>query len=235
MGDCPEHGLSVLSVHRGGAMTLRMLCAVPGCLLALAAFPAVAEPCAGTYVAHVPEIAARLELGHDGRFHYQLAYGALDEVAEGRWRWSDDHVVLASDPVTPPEIMLLSDAPLPGNRLQVDLDLPDGISLQYFNVVLEQKDGSIRGLQFAADGLDVALDPAKPAAALRIDLPVLSYSSANFPLAPGGHAMKLKFVPHDIGKAVLTDTPMTERGNTLVMERHERTIAFVREGKCAGP
>jgi hypothetical protein len=202
---------------------------------ALAVSPVHAEPCPGTYIAHEPEIAAQLDLDAGGRFHYALAYGALDEMADGQWRWDGGHLLLASDPVTPPEVTLLSDEALADNRLQVDLDLPDGIALQYFNVVLVQPDGGLRGLQFAADGLDVALDPAHAPAALRIDLPALDFSSRSFPLKPGGHSLKLRFVPHDLGKAVLTDQPLTEEGSSLLLERHDRKIAFKREGGCRLP
>jgi hypothetical protein len=205
------------------------------CALLLGVPPAYSEPCPGTYIAHEPEIAAQLDLDAGGRFHYALAYGAINEVADGQWRWQGGHLLLASDPVTPPEVALVSDDPLPGDRLQVDLDLPDGIPLQYFNVVLVQPDGALRGLQFAADGLDVALDPAHPPAALRIDLPALDFSSRGFPLTPGGHSLRLRFVPHDIGKAVLADQPLTEEGSTLLLERHDRKIAFKREGGCRVP
>ncbi len=204
-------------------------------VLVLSASTVRAEPCPGLYVTHDAEIAGQIELGADGRFHYKLAYGALNEVAQGHWSWAGDRLVLASDPVTPPEFVMVSDDPLTEDRLQVDLDLPDGIPLQYFNVVLQQQDGAIRGLQFAADGLDVALDPARPPAALRIDLPVLNFSSRSFPLAPGGHSVTLRFLPHDLGKAVLKDTPLTEQGTTLTLQRHDREITFAREGRCGGP
>ena len=213
-------------------MTLRISCLVLAAALAVWAPGADAEPCPGTYSGHEPEIAAQLELGADARFHYSLAYGALDEVAEGRWRWANGRVLLTSDPVTPPEFRLLSDDPLAEKRLQVDMDLPDGISLQYFNVVLQQKDGSLRGLQFAADGLDVPLDPANPPSALRLDLPVVNLSSQSFPLAPGGHSLKFRFLPHDLGKVAMVDVALEEQGNTLVLDSHDRKITLTREGRC---
>lgn len=49
-------------------------------LLALAN-PAVA----GFYRSHQMEIGAALQLDDDGRFQYQLDYGAVSESAEGNW------------------------------------------------------------------------------------------------------------------------------------------------------
>lgn len=44
----------------------------------------VATP-AGFYVAHQMEVGAALQLDEDGRFQYQLDYGAVSEAAEGNW------------------------------------------------------------------------------------------------------------------------------------------------------
>jgi hypothetical protein len=216
-------------------MHSRLPAAAFGVLLALTASPARAEPCPGTYVTHDDGVTGQIEFGADGRFHYKLAFGGLNETAQGHWRWAGDRLLLAGDPVTPPEFVMVSDDALTVDRLQVDLDLPDGVPLQYFNVVLQQPDGAIRGLQFAADGLDVALDPAHPPAAMRIDLPVVNFSSRSFPLTPGGHSLKLRFLPHDLGKAVLKDAALTEHGTTLTFERRDRQITFAREGRCGGP
>lgn len=43
------------------------------------------------------EIAAMLEITADGRFRYALSYGALDEVAEGRWTVLGGAVTLMAD------------------------------------------------------------------------------------------------------------------------------------------
>ena len=40
---------------------------------------------AGFYRSHQMEIGAALELDEDGRFMYQLDYGAVSEAAEGNW------------------------------------------------------------------------------------------------------------------------------------------------------
>ena len=59
---------------------------------------ALADPAgfAGFYRSHQMEIGAALELQPDGRFRYQLDYGAVSEGAEGRWTAKDGVVLLTS-------------------------------------------------------------------------------------------------------------------------------------------
>ena len=57
-------------------------------LLAMAEPPSVG----GFYRSNQMEIGAALELDDDGRFQYQLDYGAVSESAEGKWS-SDGYTV----------------------------------------------------------------------------------------------------------------------------------------------
>src|SRR5207248_1959690 len=90
----------------------------------------------GTYDGHQMEIAAALELLADGRFRYGLAYGALDEEAAGKWIVRGDHVLLTSDPVRAPRFVLVSQGKGAPGVLRVDLDVPKGLSRQYFDAVI---------------------------------------------------------------------------------------------------
>ena len=49
----------------------------------------------GVYDGGQMEIAAALELTKDGQFRYVLSYGALDEMASGRWTAENGTVVLS--------------------------------------------------------------------------------------------------------------------------------------------
>jgi len=51
-----------------------------------------AQPVTGFYVSNQMEIGAALELEADGKFQYQLDYGAVSEAAEGNWS-TDGNVV----------------------------------------------------------------------------------------------------------------------------------------------
>src|SRR5437763_3681862 len=86
----------------------------------------------GTYDGRQMEMAAALELLADGRFRYGLAYGALDEEAAGKWIVHGDRVLLTSDPVTAPRFGLVSQSKGAPGVLRIDLDVPKGLSRQYF-------------------------------------------------------------------------------------------------------
>ena len=61
-------------------------------LLAIAAAP----PQAGFYMSNQMEIGAALQLYEDGKFQYQLDYGAVSESAEGNWSFEGDTLYLTA-------------------------------------------------------------------------------------------------------------------------------------------
>jgi hypothetical protein len=63
-----------------------------GLLLVMAGVPTHA----GFYMSHQMEIGAALQLDEDGRFQYQLDYGAVSEAAEGNWSIEGDTVYLTA-------------------------------------------------------------------------------------------------------------------------------------------
>lgn len=62
-------------------------------ILLAAADPA---PVAGFYVSNQMEVGAALELEPDGKFQYQLDYGAVSEAAEGNWSSDGTNVYLTA-------------------------------------------------------------------------------------------------------------------------------------------
>lgn len=54
-------------------------------LTALLLLLADLSPFTGFYMAHQMEVGAALQLDEDGKFQYQLDYGAVSEAAEGNW------------------------------------------------------------------------------------------------------------------------------------------------------
>ena len=61
-------------------------------LLSMADAPAVT----GFYMAHQIEVGAALQLDDDGKFQYQLDYGAVSEAAEGKWSTDGTNVYLTA-------------------------------------------------------------------------------------------------------------------------------------------
>jgi len=214
-------------------------------LVMLAACPSAAQvgptslerpPCPiGYWDGGEAEVAAQLRLLPDGRFAYAMSYGALDEVAEGRWEEKPGGVALTSDPFNPPRFVKLAEEPAEAPALQIELALPDGISRQFFEVIVTFSDGSSRIRQFTEDGLEIPLDgPAKPVA-MAVLLPVLGIQSERFALAGSGARLTVRFEPNELGKVAFNATPMTGAGGELLLERHGRELHFRRSGGgCAG-
>src|SRR4051794_22752582 len=133
---CPASGDSSPSA----SASRRQIAVIAGGGLLLAASLIVARPAntqpaslVGTYDGGQMEMAAGLELRADSRFNYALSYGALDEEAAGRWTLSGDRVLLTSDPVVAPRFVLVSRGRGVNGMLQLDLEVPNGLSRQYFN------------------------------------------------------------------------------------------------------
>lgn len=63
---------------------------------ALALFLVEPTAMAGFYMSHQIEIGAALQLDDDGRFQYQLDYGAVSESAEGNWSYEGSVIYLTA-------------------------------------------------------------------------------------------------------------------------------------------
>ena len=65
-------------------------------LAALLLAMADAPPAAGFYTTSQMEVGAALQLDDDGKFQYQLDYGAVSEAAEGTWSSDGQTVYLTA-------------------------------------------------------------------------------------------------------------------------------------------
>jgi hypothetical protein len=184
---------------------------------------------AGRYDGHQMEMAAALELEASGRFRYALAYGALDEEAAGTWTQRGNQVLLSSDPVAPPRFVLLSQGRGGNNLLRIDLDVPHGMSRQYFDAVVTTAKGRTARKQFAEDGLVWPFSPGDPPTGVRIALQMFQVASQPLRLDPNaGYALRFRFEPNDLGKVNFQAAPLSIVNGNLVLERHGRTITFRR-------
>jgi len=69
-------------------------------LAALLLAAAEPQPLAGFYRSHQMEVGAALQLDSDGKFQYQLDYGAVSESAEGQWSSDGKAVYLTATTMT---------------------------------------------------------------------------------------------------------------------------------------
>jgi hypothetical protein len=210
-------------------------------------------PCAGRYSTEAPAIgttvaaapatppetaksrpAAKLELKPEGRFSYTFTRGDQQETAEGRWRAGEDRVVLTGDPITAPAFVLGTNEALSEPVLRIELDLPNGLSRQYFTVAVRLADGTIVGRGFTDAPFELPTGTRNPPVALRIDVPTLTLSSAEFTLGPGaGHRLHVRFAANDLGKVAFADTPLIERDGALVLPHAGGDLSLRREGRCS--
>jgi hypothetical protein len=203
------------------------------CLLAAATAsgPVMAQPTSlsGVYDGGQMEIAAALELKPDGRFNYALSYGALDEQAEGRWTVSGDRVLLSSNPVVAPRLFLVSRSRAPEGLLQLSLDVPRGVSRQYFDALITRGNGQTQKVQLREDGLSLSFGRADPPTAVQLVLQMFRVASEPVRLDPSsGYLVQFRFEPNDIGKADFRAEPLRIVNGALVLERHGRTLRFRR-------
>ena len=186
----------------------------------------------GTYDGNQMEMAVSLELTADGRFRYALSYGALDEQAAGRWTTRGNQVLLTSDPVTPPRFVLVSQGRGADGMLQVQLDVPRGVSRQYFNALLAKADGQTERRQFAEEGLLLPFAPGGAPIGIQLVLQVFDVASQPVRLDPAaGYSLRFRFEPNDIGKVAFQAMPLAIVNGDLVLDRHGRTIRFRRTNR----
>jgi hypothetical protein len=181
----------------------------------------------GTYDGGQMEIAAALELKADGRFRYVLAYGALDEEATGKWTMSGDHVLLTSDPITAPRFDLVSHGRGVNGMLQLNLDVPKGLSRQYFDAVITMTNGQVQRQQFSENGLLSPFTRDNVPTSVRILLQMFNVISEPVALdVSSGYSVRVRFEPNDLGKVPFQATPLRIVDGDLVLDRHGRTIRF---------
>ena len=191
--------------------------------------PSVPSP-AGTYEIHQMEMAGGLELQQDGHFRYAFTYGAVDEEAEGDWSFDGGTVRLTSKPMPKePSFDLVSDTTASQCTLSLAVDwgkfgwssAPD---------VLVAYDGAPRQLHMlqADDKGVVHLENCAVTTVVPL-VPMFGVPGAPLELSPAtGHKLSLRFRPNDLGHIAFRGEPLKLDGSSLVMERYDTQIRFVR-------
>lgn len=184
---------------------------------------------AGVYDGSQMEMGVGLRLQPNGRFDYLLAYGALDESASGTWQVDGGNLLLTSDPVTPPKFVLLGQEPAPDGKTHIVLDLPKGLSRQYFDAELGLSGGRFAGGQLSDDDDTVPLSPGDRPISLRLELGVYELRSDAFRLdGTAASRIHVRFEQNDLGKVAFAKTPLRIVGKTLTFDRYGRSIVFRR-------
>ena len=192
--------------------------------LLLAPAPAVA----GLYQSQQMEIGAALELSADGRFRYQLDYGAVSEQAEGRWTSDGRTVRLTTAPAPkPPAFELVSDGPAPVGQLTVTVEPPGLGGYRLDAIATDAKTGEKGRVTVDSDG---SVDSGGHViSVLEPMVPVYGTIAGRFVLDPRrGHRLLLRFRANDFATAAFRAEPLSITPRGLVLNRYDQAIRFIR-------
>jgi hypothetical protein len=179
------------------------------------------ESLAGEYSGNQMEVAARLLLKADGHFQYELAYGALDETAEGTWDIKDGTVLLTTVPaVNPPRFVVVGDQPNTSGILSIKLASGPIMQGSRQRIYLIYGPNEEPGMAEVADDGHVPLPGNRRPTAIIPEIPVYPIMVKPIPLTGvGGHYLTLRFEPNDIGKADFHPQVLAIANGVLVMTR----------------
>ncbi|TCM16020.1 hypothetical protein EDF56_1088 [Novosphingobium sp. PhB165] len=190
----------------------------------------------GVYDGGQTEMAVGIELHADGRFLYGMSYGALDEQAQGTWTSDGSQVLLTSDPVVPPRFVLTDLRDAPAGQIKLLLDLPEGMSRQYFNAEFRLPDGSVIDRQLSDEPEPLEFDARAMPVSVTLRLPVFDLRGETIALPPPmGHEIHVRFEPHDLGVVAFARTPLRRDHGDLILQRYDRTIRFRRVAAAESP
>jgi hypothetical protein len=184
----------------------------------------------GTYDGGQMEIGAGLELRADGHFRYGLAYGALDEEAEGSWIVEDDHVLLTTEPaVVPPRFTLAEQKPTASGALELVVRDPKGRALPDVDIAVSYAEGDPDIIQSREEPVAIPVDAKRPPRLILLAVPVFDVESDPFPIEKAkGYGFTFRFEPNGLGKADFKRTPLAIENGELVLPRFDRTLRFRR-------
>jgi hypothetical protein len=171
------------------------------------------------------EVGALLELKPDGKFQYELAYGAMDETAKGTWEFKDGAVFLTTVPaVKPPVYVVVSDVPDSRGGLWVKISNGPVFEVSHQRLYLFYD--SNFGPDARPDMVEVGDDGSVPLPQKKMpkfiipEIPIFPIISKTIPITgEGGHLITLRFDQNDIGKADFRALKLTVEDGVLVMTR----------------
>lgn len=199
-------------------------------LLVLAAPAPPASKLVGLYQSQTMEVGGGIELRKDGHFRFELEYGALDEAAEGTWSFDGKSVRLTSSPMPKePTFELVKDSPAPRCTLSISVDW-SSIDWASPPDVLASYEDAPKELHLLQSDDNGTFHPEKCGVAMIMPIvPMFDIPGEPLKLSPGtGHKLSLRFRPNDLGRVAFRGEPLKIDGSSLLMQRYDREIRFVR-------
>jgi hypothetical protein len=113
--------------------------------------------------------------------------------------------------------------------LQLSLDVPRGVSRQYFDAMVTRGNGGTQKVQLSEEGLSLPFGRADPPTTVRLALQIFRVASEPVELNPSsGYAVQFRFEPNDIGKVDFRAEALRIVNGDLLLDRHGRTLRFRR-------
>lgn len=196
----------------------------------LAATAVSAAPPAGHYrLVGVHDAASELILYPDGRFEYGLAYGALDEQAQGRWTSDGKTVHLTTMPKPKPAVFSAGPAERnAGAPFTIKVTSPDGRGLAGVDFQLTFDNGD--PVESYTQEYGWSLDPAdkRTPRSITFALPMYGLKSQTFPV-DAAQANQFTFIltPNDLGTIDFQNVPVTMEEDRLILHRDGGELTYV--------
>ncbi|HEX8640960.1 MAG TPA: hypothetical protein VF704_07355 [Allosphingosinicella sp.] len=174
----------------------------------------------GLYVANEREMASALELRADGRFRWGFSYGALDMLAEGRWRQAEDGAIVldTEPPVRPPEVALVGSGREEAPGLAVRVADAAGHTPPYLDIEGEYDSGEPGYAHLEDDAYRFEPAPGRRIVAIRVIVGFAMFRSAPIPVPPDATLIRLSFAANDLGRADFRGARAVPDGDALVLD-----------------
>lgn len=198
--------------------------------LLFAASAALAGPEGRYRLTGMPEAAAQLELLPDHRFRYALTYGALDEVAEGRWAAAPGGVTLTTEPAPVPASFALAAARRdPDAPFTVRVTGPGGQGVALIDISVGFDSGEPATGYTQDDGWTLRERDGRTPRWIELSLPIYGVGPQRFAIdAAKANDFEFRLTPNDLGIADFRALPLRAKGDALIMVRGNAALRFVR-------
>lgn len=195
-------------------------------LALLLATPVAARDFAGRYrLAEGPDVAGQLELTPDGRFGYELAAGALDERAQGRWVVRGDAACLTTAP-KPKAPELRPAEPLAGDTATVRVTWENGRGIPGVDFVIGFDSGEPVDGYTQDYGWTLPESEKRTPRWIELVEPIHRIRLARTPFS--GAQFRAVLVPNDIGVVDFQAACLSPEGEGYVLRRAEGEMKFRR-------
>ena len=188
--------------------------------------PAGARDLAGRYrLAEGPDVAGQLELTTDGRFGYELAAGALDERAQGRWEQRGDAACLTTEP-KPKAPELRAAEPLADDSATIRVTWPGGRGIAGVDFVIGFDSGEPIDGYTQESGWTLPPDERRRPVWIELTESIYRVRLARTEFT--GTRFRAELVPNDIGVVDFQGACLTGQGDIYVLRRTEGEMKFRR-------